>query len=162
MIRPASVADAPALAAIYNDYVVETTISFEETPVSATGMGERIASTLAAGLPWLVVEQEGHVLGYAYASPWRSRSAYRFSVESSVYLAKEAAGQGLGTLLYQALLAALRELGMHVVIGGIALPNPASVALHEKMGFRQVACFEEVGFKHDSWRDVGYWQLRLS
>ncbi len=160
MIRPAQASDAAAIAAIYNHYIATTTISFEEEPVAVDDMARRIAD-VGAKLPWLVFEQEGRVLGYAYATPWRVRSAYRFSVESSVYVAPDSARLGIGKRLYQALLEALRAREVHVVIGGIAQPNAASVALHEHMGFEQVAMFKQVGRKFDRWIDVGYWQLQL-
>ena len=161
-IRNASVNDAASIAAIYNPFVLNTSISFEETPVSHTGMAQRITDVQADGLPWLVAEQDGVIVGYAYASKWRARHAYRFSVESSVYLAPASAGKGLGTALYRVLLERLRGGGYHLAIGGIALPNAASVALHEKLGFEQVAQFREVGLKFGSWSDVGYWQLNLA
>jgi phosphinothricin acetyltransferase len=161
-IRDAIADDAQAIAAIYNPYIADTTISFEEQPVTDADMARRIADVQEAGLPWLVIEQDHAVLGYAYATKWRVRHAYRFSVESSVYLAPRAAGRGLGTMLYTALLERLRAQGCHLVIGGVALPNAASVALHEKMGFEQVANFREVGFKFERWIDVGYWQKILA
>lgn len=161
-IRDAIADDAQAIAAIYNPYIADTTISFEEQPVTDADMARRIADVQGAGLPWLVIEQDRVVLGYAYATKWRVRHAYRFSVESSVYLAPQAAGRGLGTMLYAALLERLRAQGCHLVIGGVALPNAASVALHEKMGFEQVANFREVGFKFERWIDVGYWQKILA
>jgi phosphinothricin acetyltransferase len=161
-IRVAHADDAKAIAAIYNPYILNTTISFEEEPVTDAAMAQRIADVQAGGLPWLVAVQDGRVLGYAYATKWRVRHAYRFSVESSVYLAPQAARQGLGTALYTALLAQLAEHGVHLVIGGIALPNDASVALHEKMGYEKVAHFREVGFKFGRWLDVGYWQRTLA
>ena len=160
-IRPATPDDADAICRIYNPYVANTTISFEEAPVAPDEMARRIADVHAAGLPWLVAEEDGRPLGYAYATKWRARPAYRTSVESSVYLDAGAAGRGLGTLLYRALLASLRALDVHMVIGGIAQPNAASVALHEKLGFRKVAHFSEVGRKFGRWVDVGYWELRL-
>lgn len=160
-IRPATADDAAALCAIYNHYVRHTAITFEEAPVAATDMAARIADVSSAGLPWLVAADDGHPLGYAYATRWRVRPAYRHSVESTVYLAPDATGRGLGTRLYRALLDALRARGLNAVIGGIALPNAASVALHESLGFEQVACFKDVGMKFDRWVDVGYWQLRL-
>lgn len=159
IIRAATLADAGAICAIYNHYVVHTTISFEEEAVSEAVMAQRIA---AATLPWLVLEEDGVLRGYAYASAWRVRPAYRHAVESSVYLATTAGGRGLGRALYVALFATLRERGLHTVIGGIAQPNPASVALHERMGFHKVAHFEEVGYKHGRWIDVGYWQMKLA
>lgn len=160
-IRSATFDDAAAICAVYNPYVANTTISFEEEAVAPGDMARRMADVVQAGLPWLVAEENGRLLGYAYATKWRARPAYRTSVESSVYLDGAAAGHGLGTLLYRALLEALRELDVHMVIGGIAQPNAASVALHEKLGFRKVAHFSEVGRKFGHWVDVGYWELRL-
>lgn len=160
-IRNAIQNDAAAIGRIYAHYVDHTTISMEETAPNAQAMGERIAAIQAGGLPWIVAEVDGALAGYAYASQWRARPGYRFAVESSVYLDKDCQRRGLGSALYRELLARLRALGMHTVIGGIALPNPASVALHEKLGFRQVACFREVGTKFGGWVDVGYWQLQL-
>jgi len=160
-IRPATPADAAPICAIYNHYVTTTTISFEEDPVDGPGMARRIADVAAAGLPWLVLEVDGAVAGYAYATKWRVRPAYRYSVESSVYLDPACAGRGFGRLLYGALLDALRARDLHLVIGGIALPNAASTGLHEALGFRKVAHFSEVGKKFGRWVDVGYWELRL-
>ncbi len=114
-------------------------------------------------LPWLVAENDsGVVVGYAYASKWKGRCAYRHSAEVTVYLAPDAAAQGVGTRLYEALFSELRDRGIHTAIGGIALPNPPSVALHEKFGMKKVAHFAEVGHKFDRWIDVGYWQVVLS
>jgi L-amino acid N-acyltransferase YncA len=161
-IRDASVEDAETIASIYNHFVLTTSISFEEAEVPVTEMAGRIADVQAAGLPWLVAEQDGIIAGYAYATKWRVRHAYRFSVESTVYLSPAQAGRGIGTALYQALLERLRAGGYHRAIGGIALPNPASIALHEKLGFEKVAQFREVGFKFDRWTDVGYWELALA
>ena len=161
-IRDAVADDARAIAAIYNPFIADTTISFEEAPVTDAVMAQRIADVQAGGLPWLVAERDGAVLGYAYATKWRVRHAYRFSVESSVYLAPGSARQGLGSALYAALLERLTACGCHLVIGGIALPNAASVALHEKMGYEKVAHFREVGFKFGRWLDVGYWQKTLA
>jgi L-amino acid N-acyltransferase YncA len=160
-LRPASPADAAAICAIYNPYVAATTITFEEALVADADMAQRIADVAAAGLPWLVAEEGGKVVGYAYATKWRARSAYRHSVESTVYLDRACVGRGLGRTLYAALLQALRERDLHLVIGGIALPNDASIALHETMGFHKVAHFAEVGMKFGRRLDVGYWQLRL-
>ncbi|SFU44021.1 arsinothricin resistance N-acetyltransferase ArsN1 family B [Pseudoduganella namucuonensis] len=160
MIRPATAADAAAIAAIYNHYVATTTISFEEHPVGEAEMAERIAG-VTARLPWLVCERDGAVKGYAYATPWRVRSAYRYSVESSVYVSPDHPRQGVGKRLYLALIEELRARGIHMVIGGIAQPNEGSVALHESVGFVKVAHFKEVGWKFERWVDVGYWELRL-
>ena len=161
VIRSVHNSDAAAIARIYNHYVATTAVSFEEQPVSEEEMRGRIAEVSNADLPWLVLEQDGQLAGYAYASKWKGRCAYRFSVETTVYLDAALGRRGLGSRLYQALFSALRERGVHVALGGIALPNPASVALHEKFGMKKVAHFREVGFKFDQWRDVGYWQLVL-
>jgi L-amino acid N-acyltransferase YncA len=161
VIRPASPADADAIARIYNHYISNTIVTFEESPLASGEIADRIGKVVSASLPWIVLEQAGQVAGYAYASKWQGRSAYRFSVESTVYLAPAATGQGFGTKLYERLISILAEGQAHVVIGGIALPNAASVALHETLGFEKVAHFKEVGFKFGQWIDVGYWQRPL-
>jgi L-amino acid N-acyltransferase YncA len=161
-IRDATGDDAGPITSIYNHFVLTTSISFEEAAVPVHEMAQRIADVQAAGLPWVIAEVDGVIAGYAYATKWRVRHAYRFSVESSVYLAPESAGKGIGTALYRALLDLLREGGYHLVIGGITLPNDASIALHEKMGFEKVAHYSEVGFKFQRWIDVGYWQINLA
>lgn len=161
MIRPATIADAAAIASIYNHYVLQTTVTFEEEAVASEDMAQRITGTLAADLPWLVWEENNRVLGYAYASPWKSRCAYRYAVESTVYLDKTTIGRGIGTKLYSTLIASLKTQKLHCIIGGVALPNAASVALHEKFGFQKVAQFKEVGWKFNQWIDVGYWELIL-
>ncbi|MEM8930468.1 MAG: arsinothricin resistance N-acetyltransferase ArsN1 family B [Acidobacteriota bacterium] len=157
-VRPARPADGDALARLYNHYVRETVVTFEEEPVSAAMLVERVRRIQALPLPWLVAEAAGELLGYAYASPWRVRRAYRFAVEVTVYAAPDQGGRGIGSRLYACLLEDLQGLGIHTALGGIALPNPASVALHEKFGFVQVAHLREVGYKHGRWIDVGYWQ----
>ncbi|MEN3274781.1 MAG: hypothetical protein V7631_571 [Massilia sp.] len=160
-IRPAIAEDAEAICTIYNRYVTGTTISFEEEPVLPAEMGQRIADVQSAGLPWLVMLENDKPIGYAYATKWRVRPAYRTSVETSVYLDLNHRGSGAGTLLYVALLDELRRCGLHLAIAGIAQPNEASVRLHEKLGFIKVAHFSEVGRKFGQWIDVGYWQLKL-
>lgn len=161
-IRLAKLPDSGAIARIYNNYITNTTKTFEEVPIARQVFEERLAALLSAGLPWLIIESGGKVVGFAYASPWKDRRGYRFSVETSIYLEPDYLGGGLGTLLYRSLLDELRQRGMvHSLIGGIALPNEASVRLHEKLGFKKVAHFSEVGYKFDRWIDVGYWQLIL-
>ena len=148
MIRPAGPADAANLAQIYNHYIVHTSVTFEERRVSTRQMTGRIARVRASALPWLVLEHDGALCGYCYATPWRSRSAYRYAAEISVYLDPQRRAQGHGSTLYTALFAALRSATYrptHTVIGGITLPNPASIALHEKFGLRKVAHFAQVG-----------------
>ena len=159
-IRPCLASDAARICDIYNHYVRETVITFEEEPVSEREMTARIRD-VTARWTWLVAEENGLVTGYAYASAWKTRSAYRFSVESTVYVAPEQTRRGFGSLLYRALIAALGAQHIHYVTGGIALPNPASIALHERLGFRKIAHFSEVGFKLGRWVDVGYWELIL-
>jgi phosphinothricin acetyltransferase len=161
-IRPATAADAERICAIYNPYVATTTISFEEQPVTAAEMAARIRDVDGAGLPWLVATLDGKLVGYAYATKWRARAAYRHSVESSVYLDHEFFGHGCGLRLYRRLIDELRARGLRTIIAGIAQPNERSVGLHERLGFRKVAHFSEVGLKFGQWVDVGYWQLNLA
>lgn len=157
-IRDVTPADVPSLAAIYNHFVRDTIVTFEEEPVTDEEFARRVDAVRSVSLPYLVAERDGVIMGYAYASRWKERSGYRFSVESSVYLAPDQAGQGIGTALYAALFERLDAWGVHAVMGGIALPNEASVALHEKFGMRKVAHFDAVGYKFGQWIDVGYWQ----
>jgi phosphinothricin acetyltransferase len=160
-IRPADAGDSEALARIYNHYIRDSIITFEEVEVSPGEMAERVAAIGRLSFPWLVAESAGVVLGYAYAGKWRERSAYRFAVESTVYLDPTCTGRGIGTQLYRELLARLRATSVHTILGGIALPNSASVALHEKLGFTKAAHLKDVGFKLGRWIDVAYWQLIL-
>jgi phosphinothricin acetyltransferase len=160
MIREATAQDAERICAIYNHYVMGTTITFEEEAVSAEMMRKRITDVTAA-YPWLVFEDGGEVMGYAYARKFHERAAYRHTAELAVYLANECHGRGAGSALYRDLIARLKQLKVHVALGGIALPNEKSVALHEKLGFKKVAHLEEVGWKFGQWIDVGYWELKL-
>jgi L-amino acid N-acyltransferase YncA len=159
-IRSATVEDAPAIRAIYAPVVATTAISFEDIPPSAAEIALRIADTLA-GYPYLVATRDGSVVGYAYAGPHRERSAYRFSTDVTVYVAREAHRTGVGRALYGALLPELARRGFHAAFAGIALPNAASVALHEAVGFTKVGVYREVGFKFGRWHDVGWWQRLL-
>jgi L-amino acid N-acyltransferase YncA len=160
-LRNATLEDGQALADIYNFYIDETTVTFEETRVTGPDMAARVEEVQALELPWLVAEEAGRLVGYAYATTWRTRVAYRFCTEVTVYLDRHCFGRGLGTRLYEALFARLEPSGMHALLGCIALPNAASVALHERFGMKKVAHFEEVGFKFGRWIDVGYWQKNL-
>jgi L-amino acid N-acyltransferase YncA len=161
LIRPAVDADGPALADLYNFYVLNTITTFEAEPVSAQEMADRARAVLEQGLPWYVAEAEGRLVGYSCAVSWKSRSAYRHSCESTIYLVDGCAERGWGSTLYRCLIAELQELGLHAVLAGIAQPNEASIKLHEKLGFSKVAHFSEVGRKFDRWIDVAYWQLLL-
>ncbi len=158
LVRDATDADLAAITRIYNHYIRTSIATFMETELTEPEMAGRIAEVRAAGLPWLVTEADGGIAGYAYAGRWKRRSAYRFSTEVTIYLDPERTGNGLGTTLYGELLDRLPACGVHVVIGGISLPNAASVALHERLGFEKVAHFKEVGFKFGQWIDVGYWE----
>lgn len=160
-VRDAGPGDAGAIAAIYNAYVTGSTATFELEPVPDAAMQARIAQMQAHGLPWLVAVEGGTVRGYACATPWRARAAYARSVETSVYLDHAATGRGIGRQVYGALLDRLHASGVHALIGGIVLPNPASVALHESLGYAYVGTFREVGVKFGRWLDVGYWQRTL-
>jgi L-amino acid N-acyltransferase YncA len=163
MIRAVLDKDADSIVEIYNYYIAETTVTFEEETITTADMQSRINKIQADNLPWLVAKDEsGKVVGYAYASKWRERFSYRFSVEVTVYLSPEHSNKGIGSKLYAALFSELRLKSIHSVIGGITLPNDASVALHEKFGMQKVAHFKEVGFKFKQWLDVGYWQGSLS
>ncbi len=161
MVRDAEPRDAEPVRRIYNHYVANTTITFEEEPVSTAQMQARIAEVHAHGLPWIVYADSGAVVGYAYATKWKTRSAYRHSVESTVYVGKDHVGRGIGSALYAKMLSRLRQTSVHAVVGGIALPNEASIRLHESLGFRKIAHFEQIGFKLGRWIDVGYWQIIL-
>lgn len=160
-IRTARSGDAGALAAIYAPYVRDTVISFETDPPGEAEMRRRIAETLETH-PWLVAQINGRVIGYAYASQHRARLAYRWACDVTVYLAPEAQGQGIGTGLYTELLEILRRQGFCHAFGGIALPNPQSVTLHEKLGFKHLGTYSQVGYKLGAWHDVGWWQCRLA
>jgi L-amino acid N-acyltransferase YncA len=161
MIRNAQPEDAQAICDIYNYYVLDTIVTFEEDSVLADDMADRIKK-VSEKYTWLVYEQEGEIIGYAYAGDWKSRCSYRFSVESSVYLKNGFSNQGIGSKLYEALLKDLEKTDIHAVIGGISLPNEASIALHEKFGFEKIAQFKEVGYKFEKWIDVGYWEKIIS
>lgn len=159
-IRVASLSDAGAIAAIYAPYVLDTAISFEETPPTEIEMAGRIGDVLPTH-PFLVFEEADRVLGYAYAGPHNARAAYRWSANVSVYVAADAHRRGLGRALYAQLFETLRRQGFHSLYGGITLPNEKSVGLHEAMGFVHVGVYREVGFKFERWHDVGYWRLGL-
>lgn len=160
-IRNCTSLDADAIARIYNPYILNTVITFEDTPVTTEEIKNRIENILKSGFPYLVMEKADRVIGYAYTSTWRTRAAYQNTVETSVYLEEGLTGKGLGTILYKTLIERLIALNIHVVLGGITLPNPVSVGLHEKLGFKKVAHFTEVGYKFGRWLDVGFWQLNL-
>jgi len=159
-IRSARLEDAARICKIYNYYVQNTSISFEEEPVGDDEMARRIEA-ITLHYPWIVYESEGSILGYAYANRWKDRSAYRFVAETTIYVSADHLGQGIGTALLGELLRRLGELKLHALMAVIALPNEKSVAIHEKFGFKKAAHFSEVGYKHGRWIDVGYWEKML-
>jgi phosphinothricin acetyltransferase len=161
-IRLAGPADAEAIAAIYGPYCTDSRISFEEEAPGASEMARRIEGDRPGFHPWYVAEEDGTILGYAASSPFRTRPAYRWSVETGIYLAPGAQGRGIGRALLETILATLERQGYVSAIGAIALPNPASVALHEKLGFENVGAYRGTGFKQGQWLDVGLWQKDLA
>ena len=158
VIRPARATDGARICKLYNHHVTDTIVTFDETPLDAREMARRIR---AATLPWLVIEDGGAFAGYARAAPWKTRASYRYTVESSVYVDPAFQRRGHARRLYGALIDELRSRDVHVVLAGIALPNPASVALHEALGFQPSGTLPQVGRKFDRWIDVGYWSLTL-
>ena len=163
IIRPARAEDAPALAAVYAPHVLHGFGTFEEVPPNGAEMGRRLAEVEAQGLPWLVAEQAGEAVGYAYASLFRARSAYRVSVEDSIYVAPSAHGRGVGAALLQALIDACTAQGrttMAAVIGDSA--NSASIRLHQRLGFRHAGVLTRMAFKHGRWLDVVFMQRDLA
>jgi len=160
MIREINVADASQICGIYNYYIENTVITFELEPVDLAEMTRRI-SEITKVYPWIVYEENGEIIGYAYASGWRSRPAYRSTTETTVYLKRGYERKGIGRELYRELLNRMKQRNFRIAIGCITLPNDASVLLHEKFGFTKVGHFPEVGYKFEQWLDVGFWQLKL-
>jgi len=161
-IRLATLDDAAAIAAIYHRYVEGSRISFEEAAPDGVEMARRIAGERPGYHPWYVAEEDEHIVGYAASSPFRTRPAYRWAVETGIYLAEDAVSRGIGRALLSTLLATLERQGYVAAIGAIALPNGASVALHEKLGFIHAGTYRGVGFKLGEWLDVGLWEKELA
>ena len=162
MIREAQEKDFKAIAEIYNYYIRHTIITFEESEIDQVEVSNRINKVKSSDYWWLVLEKNQQILGYAYATKWQERSAYRNTAEVSVYLHHQSMTKGYGTALYEELFHRLKAKGLHTVIGGIALPNASSEKLHEKFGMEKVAHFTEVGYKFGQWIDVGYWQAKIN
>jgi L-amino acid N-acyltransferase YncA len=160
-IRDATGDDAAACAAIYAPYVAGTTVSFEDEPPCAEEIGRRIANARQTHA-WLVLEEDGEVVGYAYAAPVKQRAAYRWSCEVSVYLAQGRAGSGRGRALYEALFSRLAERGYRQAIAGMTLPNEPSAGLHRALGFEPIGVQRRIGWKHGAWRDVAWLQRPLT
>ena len=159
-IRIATPGDAASLLEIYSAVVLETAGSFEQEPPSLEEMATRVERTLASH-PWLVWEEEERVYAYAYATAFRPRAAYQWSAEVSAYVHEDRRGRGIAGELYKSLFEILASQGFVSLFAGIALPNPASISLHEKFGFQRVGVLRKVGFKLGDWHDVGWWQLSL-
>ena len=160
VIRLATAEDADGILEIYRPVVERTPISFETRCPTAEEMARRIAE-VRRSFPWFVLEDGGAILGYAYASPHKDRAAYRWSVDVAVYVREDQRRKGVAGALYEALLPSLRMMGIHNAVAVIALPNPASVSLHESLGFSLVGVYPNIGFKLGEWHDVGHWLLRL-
>ena len=162
LIRLAAESDAAAIAGIYRPYVEESRISFEEVAPDAAEVARRIRGERQGFYPWFVAEEDERVVGYANSSPFRTRPAYRWTVETGIYLAPEACGRGIGLSLLVPLIELLSRQGYVAAIAGITLPNDASVALHEKAGFFHTGTYRRVGFKMGEWLDVGLWERDLA
>ncbi len=160
-VRMAPPGDAEVVAEIYNHYVLHTIVTFELDEVSPAEIARRMERVHSLSLPWIVAESGGQVIGYAYANRWHERGAFKHSAETTIYLEPNQRKRGVGSRLYDELLQRVSELDIHTVIGGIALPNEASVSLHEKFGFKKAAHYHEVGFKFGRWIDLGYWQRMM-
>ena len=162
VVRLARETDAAAIAAIYRRYVEDSRISFEESAPGVDEIARRIAGERPGYHPWYVAKEGEVLLGYAASSPFRTRPAYRWTVETGIYLAEDATGRGVGRALLSTLLETLERQGYVAAIGAIALPNDASVALHEKLGFTYAGTYRGVGFKLGEWLDVGLWEKELA
>lgn len=161
MIRNVQLSDAKRIAEIYNPYIKDTIITFEEDLVTEKDIAERIKNITAKKFPYIVYEENDNLVGYAYLSNWRTRSAYDITLETSVYVDEKAQAKGLGTILYADLINKAREINIHSLIGVISLPNPVSQKLHEKFNFELVGNFKESGLKFNKLIDVEFWQLIL-
>lgn len=160
MIRDVAISDTKRIHQIYNKYVKESRATFREQPLSLQETKAQI-ERITKEFPWIVYEEADQVIGYTFADKWKEKTAYRYTVETSIYLDPEHLEKGIGSKLKQAMIEELRKRGFHTVISAISLPNPASIAMCEKFGFKKVGQLREIGYKFDEWVDVGYWQLLL-
>jgi len=158
MIRPIHINDVEQLLDIYNYYVKNTIVTFDIEPLTIEIFKKKV-ELISNIFPFIVFEENNEILGYAYGSKWRPKPAYNHTVESTVYVKHNTQGKQIGTKLYTELLQELKQQKFHTVIGGLTLPNEASVKLHKKFGFKEVAHFKQVGYKFNTWLDVGFWQL---
>jgi phosphinothricin acetyltransferase len=160
MIRAFHTNDTKELLDIYNFYVLNSTSTFDDVPLTFEEFSEKLTG-ISSNYPFIVFEENDEILGYAYGSKFRPKPAYNKTVESTVYVKNGVLGKQIGTKLYTELLKLLKQENYHIVLGVLTLPNDASVKLHEKFGFTQVAYLKQVGFKFGKWQDVGFWQLNL-
>ena len=160
MIRKVHINDAKQMVDIYNYYVLNSVATFDDVPLATEAFEEKI-TTINAGFPFIVFTENENIIGYAYAGKWRYKPAYKQTAEITVYVKHDEHGKQIGTKLYVELLKQLKQQNFHTVIGGVTLPNEASVKLHEKFGFQKAAHFKAVGLKFNQWQDVGFWQLSL-
>jgi len=161
VVRMALRSDFEQITTIYNYYINQTVITFEEDEVSSKEMIKRFEKIKDTNLPWIVAEENGVILGYAYAHFWHERSAYRFTVEPSIYLDNKSTGNGVGKILYKKLIDQLKSLEIKNALSLITVPNDASIGLHKKLGFEKVGHLPDVGFKFEKWLSVEFWQLKL-
>ncbi|MCF7560290.1 N-acetyltransferase family protein [Sabulilitoribacter multivorans] len=160
MIRDVTINDAQQIVNIYNYYVLNSIVTLDLVPFSIQDFEEKI-NAISSQFPFIVFEEKNQILGYAYANTFRTKPAYKNTVELTVYIDHENLGKQIGKKLYTELIMQLKKQKYHVLIGGLTLPNDASVKLHENFGFEKVAHFKEVGYKFNAWYDVGFWQLTL-
>ena len=159
MIREAKASDARSIASIYNQYILNSAVTFEEKEVDSKTIVDRIGTNNK--YKWWVFERDEILMGYAYSTKWKTRSAYRYTVESSVYVAQKHKQKGIGKALYLKLIKSLKRNGFKRILAGISLPNDESIIFHEKLGFEKVGQLEAVGYKFNRWIDVGYWELKI-
>ncbi|MFN8577452.1 MAG: N-acetyltransferase family protein [Candidatus Sericytochromatia bacterium] len=160
MIKNVKIEDIEQICNIYNYYIENTFVTFEEEIINYQEMKNRI-DNITKNYPFLVYKKNDEVIGYAYGNIWKQRASYKHTVESTIYLSHKNIKKGIGSMLYSQLIEELKKQNIHNVIGGIALPNEASVRLHEKLGFKKCAHFTQIGNKFNQWIDVGYWEKIL-
>jgi L-amino acid N-acyltransferase YncA len=160
MIRQFKPSDLNPMREIYNHYVENTLLTFDEVALTETEFSDKLSPVLSK-FPCMVYEKEGKVMGFAYATEWKKNPAYRFTVSSSIYLDPEAMDKGTGTALYRKLIEELKEMKMHSIVAGILMPNEKSTRMHERLGFSKVAHLSQIGYKFNKWIDVSYWQMIL-
>ena len=158
MIRQAVTTDAQQICKIYNHYIANTCFTFDENAKDV----EHFIKEINSGNPWLITEENSEVIGFAYTSLWKTKTAYRFTHESTIYLKPDMHRQGIGTELYKSLICRAKNHHIHSLLACIVLPHDQSIHFHEKLGFKKAAHFKRVGFKFEKWLDVGYWQLELN